>query len=255
MLAYVDPHNCIPRTLPIVPLPHDISQRADEIECLLLTWRNSFDSFLACNTSLAQRDLIAATQLQISHHTAKISIATYYNFFQCSYDHYLPQFITIVESAASIIEYFKASPNHGGLRVAFYIGIIQPLHFLTLKCRDRKLRRQAIALAEQAGREGVWDGVSTAAVLRWIVAKEEENMPPYHDETYGAELSGTGVPDERDRLHRICVEFYRLERKAMIKGMRRLDEGGWEEVVGQTDCWGPQKDVGEEFKVVIAAFE
>jgi hypothetical protein len=257
MNTYFEPHDHSYRTLPISPLPTHIINQVDEISTLLNSWSSSFDCFLAGSTSLTSRDLIAITQLRLLHQFAEILNSTCHNFFQCSYDQYLPQFSSIVSFAASILEYTRTSRSHGGLRVAADVGIIQPLHFLTLKCRDRRTRRQAIALVEQAGREGVWDGVSSSAVLRWVVDKEEEGLTPL-EEGLGVEASWGEVPEERDRFHRVNVEFYRRERRVLIKAMRRRnntqDWDDWECVGGETRCWGPPKEVSEGFTVVTAIF-
>lgn len=236
MHAVLDPHNNKYKPLPLAPLPDSIISQVQQLSALLINWSTVFDAFVTNPPTLSERDLTASTQLQIYHQSATIFLATFHNFFQCSYDQYLPHFKQIVSSCTTILAYHQNSRSHGGLRVAFDIGVIQPLHFVTLKCRDRKLRRQAIAVVEKAGREGVWDGESIAGVLRWAVAEEEKNLPPFEED------GGVGMPAEKDRLHQVGVEFYRLEKRVTVTGLRRVngdDWDNWDCVVGELDCWGP----------------
>lgn len=256
MYVYVEPHNPEYKILPFTPLPHHLNRKIVKIDLLLAQWQDSLDSFFSASNSLDQRDQLAVTQLRITHRTAVIFLNTCCNHDQVSYDQYLPEFAQIVSLAASIIQYHQHSQGHGGLRVAFDIGIIQPLNFLALKCRNRRLRREAIALVEQAGREGVWDGVTMAAILRWVVSQEEENLMPYEK---GADVDVDEVPLERDRFHQLKVTFHRRRRRVELKGMRRLDvgDGGvWECVMGEMDCWAPPSEVQDDsWQVVIALFE
>jgi hypothetical protein len=47
------------------------------------------------------------------------------------------------------------------------------------KCRDRRLRQEALELLERfPRRDGVWDTAMIAAVGKWIMEKEEQGLGP-----------------------------------------------------------------------------
>ena len=52
-------------------------------------------------------------------------------------------------------------------------AIVHPLFFITLKCRSPTLRRRALALLAQAGREAAHDGHKLAVAANWVMEREE----------------------------------------------------------------------------------
>lgn len=63
---------------------------------------------------------------------------------------------------------------------ALDLGIIPPLFVVATKCRDRKLRREAISLLTSSHRrEGMWDSRLCAGVGNWIMNVEEEGLDQY----------------------------------------------------------------------------
>jgi len=255
MFSFISPSSdlieCPHRTLPDIPLPKYLADHILHITNLLESWYFKFEPFAAINSiRFKPQDHTGATTLRISHLTAWIFIQTYYNKFQTSYDQYTPQFLHILELASAVMDFSALKNNHGGMRVAFDMGIIQPLHFLALRCRDRCIRRRAIALLEKSGREGVWDGRSMAAIARFIMEKEEEDLPAWDVD----QNKSIDIPEEK-RLHRIWLQFFRLERKAKIRAARKRLDGEWEFIEGETESWGPENDIGEqELKVVETVF-
>lgn len=63
---------------------------------------------------------------------------------------------------------------------ALDLGIVPPLFVVATKCRDRKLRRDAIRLLlSSPRREGMWDSILSGKVAEWIMYIEEEGMQPF----------------------------------------------------------------------------
>lgn len=92
---------------------------------------------------------------------------------------------------------------------ALDLGIIPPLYVVATKCRDRKLRREAISLLTSSHRrEGMWDSRLCAGVGNWIMDVEEEGLDRY---VRGTVSENQKVPDEK-RVMVMEVEF-NLERK------------------------------------------
>lgn len=62
-----------------------------------------------------------------------------------------------------------------------------------------------------AGREGVWDGKAMAAVIGWVIEREEE----------GLEKEGDEMLPEGKRFNDIALSFNRAEKRVKMIGIRR----------------------------------
>ena len=70
--------------------------------------------------------------------------------------------------------------SHIKASFALDLGIVPPLFVVATKCRDRTLRREAIALLMSSPRrEGMWDSILCGKVGEWIMEVEEEGMMDY----------------------------------------------------------------------------
>lgn len=106
----------------------------------------------------------------------------------------------------------KPSKNSGE-ELLFYLdnSILFPLFFIVAKSRDRKLRRKALTLLEQANRqEGVWNSNLLARVARRTIEIEEEGLEAEDLER---------IPRER-RVWRASALFEVAPRKAKIVFVR-----------------------------------
>jgi hypothetical protein len=73
----------------------------------------------------------------------------------------------------------KADGSYSHLKASFALdlGIVPPLFVVATKCRDRMLRREAIALLMSSPRrEGMWDSLLCGKVGEWIMEVEETGM-------------------------------------------------------------------------------
>jgi hypothetical protein len=240
-----------------VPLPSSLEREVEEIKTLLVSWSDKFEAyFISRSLKHTQRDHAAATVLRISYLSSITFIETYFNQYESSYDAYLPTFTKIVELSECVIKFAAETQTHSGRRFAFDIATVQQLQFVARKCRNRVLRRRAIDLSDIAGREGVFDGKSMAQILRWVVAKEEENLHPTEEEvTLGLADFGDEMPTERDRLRGIRADFDRLGQRCVIHTARRDEndwDGSWEDVEGSVPWRAQQIDEDEMADVVVA---
>jgi hypothetical protein len=74
---------------------------------------------------------------------------------------------------------FREEDGYSHIKPSFALdlGIVPPLFVVATKCRDRKLRREAIRLlASSPRREGMWDSILCAKVSQWIMEVEEDGM-------------------------------------------------------------------------------
>jgi len=93
---------------------------------------------------------------------------------------------------------------------ALDLGIVPPLFVVATKCRDRKLRRDAIRLLlASPRREGMWDSNICARVGQWIMEIEEEDLPPFA--AWGAPAVAIVSDDKRVMVKEILFDMQRRE--------------------------------------------
>ncbi|KAF8867089.1 hypothetical protein BDZ45DRAFT_667075 [Acephala macrosclerotiorum] len=108
-----------------------------------------------------------------------IMLATIQSDSEMLYDAYLADFQYITQTCAILVACEKTLQLPRNRRFSFDAGIIPPLHVVATKCRDPIVRREAIDILFSSPRqEGMWDGVLSARIGRWIATCEEEGIPP-----------------------------------------------------------------------------
>ncbi len=74
------------------------------------------------------------------------------------------------------------------------LGIVPPLYVVATKCREPRIRRQAIQLLRSsARREGMWDSELTARIGIWIAEIEEEDVDLFDASGYGNSIPTPGA--------------------------------------------------------------
>jgi hypothetical protein len=110
--------------------------------------------------------------LASTHSLAKIMVKS--NGGRCSemlFDTLTAEFQSIVQYVKKIIGAISSSPLG---RYSFEVGILPSLHVTASKCRDSKLRREAIDLLRKwPAQEGVWEGYGCAEACEWVMGIEE----------------------------------------------------------------------------------
>lgn len=118
---------------------------------------------------------------------------------------------------------------------ALDLGIIPPLFVVATKCRDRRLRREAISLLTSSHRrEGMWDSRLCAGVGNWIMNVEEEGLDEY---VRGGESEMQFVGEER-RVMVMEIGFNLERRRAMLRcGTRGVRKGDFDPRARETPVW------------------
>ena len=99
-------------------------------------------------------------------------------------------------------------------------GWIPPLFFTAIKCRDRRIRSQAIDLLRSSGcKEGIWDS-SIAAVVAEEVARLEERGITEHDH------DGEHPTAQRIRDTRVTLPDHALEAIVIVCRLEPDSSGG-----------------------------
>lgn len=119
--------------------------------------------------------------------------------------------------------------NHIKPSFALDLGIVPPLFVVATKCRDRKLRREAIQLlVSSPRREGMWDSILSARVAMWIMEIEEEELPPFPLRNAGQSKDGVNaLPSEEKRVMVKEILFDLRRCQATLRcGTRGLQDAG-----------------------------
>ncbi|KAE8443324.1 hypothetical protein EG329_001967 [Mollisiaceae sp. DMI_Dod_QoI] len=121
----------------------------------------------------------AALVISLYQKCTVIILATTQSDSEMLYDSYLAHFQYITRTCACLVASEDSLHLPRNKRFSFDTGIIPPLHVVATKCRDPAVRREAIDILFASPRqEGMWDGVLSARIGRWIVTCEEEGLPP-----------------------------------------------------------------------------
>lgn len=119
--------------------------------------------------------------------------------------------------------------SHIKASFALDLGIVPPLFVVATKCRDRKVRREAIRLLMSSPRrEGMWDSILSGRAAQWIMEIEEERLPPFNPwSSPGADPDwADAIPAEDQRVMVQEILFDLEKRHATIRcGTRGLHDG------------------------------
>ncbi|KAG0649745.1 Aspercryptin biosynthesis cluster-specific transcription regulator atnN ame [Hyphodiscus hymeniophilus] len=125
-----------------------------------------------------------ALLLSLYQRITVIMLAGVPNDSEMVYDSYLSDFKYIVRTCALLISSPSMAQRPPNPRFTFEVGIVPPLHIVATKCRDPIVRREAISLLFASPRqEGMWDGILTARIGKWMKRCEEDGLgePPLLD--------------------------------------------------------------------------
>lgn len=161
-----------------------------QLDAMSRDWATAFTAYLHAPLHLAtlpRSSLRASTILQIHHTVAQIMIGTRLSSTDDAlYASFHPSFKAITTLCASLIRSSSPSsssssssfsspltaaaaerPRRSTFRFSLDMGVVPPLFYVAINCRDAVVRREAIALlAEEPRREGIWDGRVSAEVAR-----------------------------------------------------------------------------------------
>lgn len=142
-----------------------LSARLDELKLALSQWFSAFKLLAASGTCKA------AIHLEIQHFYLSFLLFTCRTTYEVDCDAYIAEFARIVFLART----FMADNDGPGLPTfTLESGILPSLYLISAKCRDPRIRREAIALLSRADcQEGMWEGPLFARFMEQVVALEE----------------------------------------------------------------------------------
>jgi hypothetical protein len=140
-------------------------------------WALAFEP-LYRNTRPEDPDFMSVTVLKMRSNTLTIVLAGEGCESEMVYDIFLPEFQEIIALATKFFQHpsvDKYLPD--GAWNPSNLGIIFPLHITAIKCRNRKLRRDAIAMMQsKCWRETVMWSWKTGDLDMWLVTVEEQGI-------------------------------------------------------------------------------
>jgi hypothetical protein len=209
-------------------IPMEVFGEQQDLLSKFSEWDNAFSSFLRDKNSEQQLLL-----LQIHHKTAFTVLQCCLNAEETAYDLCHPQFRDIVDLSTSVnsrclSKVIQSTPQHSFSSLE--TGIIQPLCWTVMKCRDGLLRRRALAQLQICPQEGIWIAEIQARVAERVVEIEElvNIQTPMSSQVREVKLC-SDIP-EFLRIHGVDLTFHKPERRIRMTYERRLNgsDGEWD---------------------------
>ena len=139
---------------------------------MLQAWSGKLDAFLLeSNLNPLSRVLQAAAVLRLYWLLFMIIVEGTISPMKFSSPSIFAKFqkiVAICQSIATATDVAKPS------QFSIDLGIVCPLYFTGLNCRDPTIRQQVLELLATPRREGMWDSQITIHILKQAIAKEEE---------------------------------------------------------------------------------
>lgn len=192
------------------------------------------------------KEQVAPRLLLIYHTMASIMTATaLYPGDESAFDRHVQQFASIIDSSKKALQVFKPvtssrGPSYGHCTKHYTftsdIGLVPVLYYTALKCRDPRMRRDALSmLATETRQEGIWEGPTAALIAAEVIRLEEA---PYHEQCASHDQVMTNrrcdsIPSSSafPRLWRVSdvrVELPHSPEMELVLGCRRkLGDGTW----------------------------
>lgn len=177
-------------------------------------WLQTLNAFLTdYSVKMGSKELRGAVVLKIHHITCRILLeATIYDH-ETGFDDLTDEFARIIALAETLTKIPSSTPGSGTRPAySFDMGILPPLYYTAVRCRDPIIRRKALALLSASPRrEGVWDSLVLAAIVRWVIGEEESDL----DEVTCAEDIPRTV-----RIYMVERSLQLGERRCLIKFLK-----------------------------------
>lgn len=140
----------------------------------LAAWNIALESLcVRLGNAISMHDRAAISSLRVNSISMDMRLQATEFESEMSFDSLIPAAREIVALSAIQIDYPM-------IDMAFPIstGVSVPIYWVALKCRDRVIRRQAIALQEKIRyhREGVWNSEVVTKVCKWVMEIEEDGV-------------------------------------------------------------------------------
>ncbi|QSZ32623.1 hypothetical protein DSL72_002202 [Monilinia vaccinii-corymbosi] len=170
----------------------------------LISWEKAFSPvFRQCRVFPNSKDFAGATILRLRWILCRIAVHSALSSSQVALDNYLEDFREVLDSAKALMSH----PAWTGM-FTFDSGIISQIYIVALKCRDFRVRSEAVSLLlSKPWREGLWDSALAGNVARVVVGLEEEGRR-------------SGFIAESKRVYQTSMRFDLQRRTGTVKCFR-----------------------------------
>jgi hypothetical protein len=209
-------------------IPLDAVAQAARIKCSLDLWNERFEKYLNCPTSkFSRQEQLLINVVLINHRQNAIEVASCAHSDETIFDQFDSEFDEIVTMATSIVRARNTSSSDI-LKFSLDTGVIHPLYWTAVKCRDIWIRQRAMSLLRSITfQEGVWNAAAQTRIAEVAIAMEQQ---------YNS--SDILLPDQRPpefvRVHSIGSDFLDpVNRVANVHYSQKLDglDGPWYDYV------------------------
>ncbi|KAH6672310.1 hypothetical protein B0J14DRAFT_70755 [Halenospora varia] len=140
-------------------------------------WRAAFQAAHAGEVKSGVVLTDATNILSIYYNLATVLLASSVQHSEMLYDEFTNLFAEIISKSHQLIT--KPDEPTNTARFTLDMGTVLPLAITAIKCRNRRIRRQAIALLwSKARREGLcFDTITVARLCAWLSSIEGEGLP------------------------------------------------------------------------------
>lgn len=190
--------------------------RRDHLYLNLKKWRKAYDLFWMGSREVEKSDSAwkqHSAQMLTQYAWLSVTIPTSYSEIEeTEFDSYLQEFMTITGLASMMLPREDMTLKYFSLESS----LVPALFWVVLKCRHPEVRRKALLLLRQAGREGLWEPILLSQIGRECILLEEGiedlNLASLsHGESFGQGGSLKHLVPLRDRVSDATVCFESTE--------------------------------------------
>lgn len=171
-------------------------------------WSQAFEPlYHSALRNTNQKDSIRILLLKIHSLTTRIQLAGHVSNSEMIYDNFKVEFEKIVSLGKVLLNNQHVEKFFAEGSFSLDLGLIYCLTATAISCRDRHLRREAIALlSSRSWREAQWGSETCTDVAKWILEVEEDGVETEHiPEWARARLSSIDANLETKTAHLYCV--------------------------------------------------
>lgn len=206
-------------------LPLDAVAEAERIKKEFIIWGERFSKYLYRPTSkftLQEQTIIDV--LLINHRINFIDASTCILPEAVMFDQFDSEFDELVTLAANVL---RARKHHTPNVIEFSldIGVIHPLYWTVVKCREPWIRQRAMTLLRSITfQEGVWNAAAQAGIAQVAIDREK---------FYNKPGSAEERPREFARVHSVGAVIDPVKRTAEVHLSQKLNglDGPWHDQV------------------------
>ncbi|KAH8821435.1 hypothetical protein F5884DRAFT_867453 [Xylogone sp. PMI_703] len=197
-------------------IPQETHRAVERLVESFDNWNVRFEKYLNRPTSKFSRQEQTIINVLITNHRIyKIEAATCTKSAATIYDSFDAEFDEVVTLSAVIINERK-NVNTRVQKLSLDIGVILPLYFTAVNCREPWIRQRAMSLLRTIDfQEGVWNAVTMVSVASVVIAKEQEYIDA------GLEIDGR--PLEVARIHSVGTDIDASKRTSEVVMSWKLD--------------------------------